>query len=203
MKIIEFEALDKAGKHTQTLLLKKFLEAKGYKVVNSEFHRYDTPTGKLIQQWLYKQYDVDTETIKLIMTADKQAQQKWFKELEEQEKVDFLILDRYYASNICYSQSEGLDIDWITTLQKHLRKPDISILLDISPEESMHRKGQHGANDRYESNRKLLTGVRQAYLDYFEAQPEKSIILKDIDKLSVEQVHEKITEELNTRFLIN
>lgn len=201
MRIIEVEGLDKSGKHTTCQALKKALEDKGFEVVQSEFHRYDTPTGKLIQQWLYKQYDVDTETIKLIMTADKQAQQKWFSQLEEQ-GVDFLILDRYSVSNLAYSEAEGLDMDWITNLQKFLRKPDFSIFLDIQPTTSMLRKGKHGDNDRYESDKSILTRAREAYIKYFEEKPNTSI-LYHLDEHTPEDVSAKVIEKTFEHFKID
>lgn len=159
MKIIAIEGLDKSGKHTQSNMLVDYLRSRGYKVEKSEFHRYDTPTGQLIQKWLYKEWDVDQTTIELIMAADKQAQQKWFKELEDQ-GVDFLILDRYTVSQFVYSLANDIEREWTIALQKYMRKPDLNIFIDIEAEESMRRKGKHGENDRYESDLKLLNGVR-------------------------------------------
>lgn len=89
MKIITLEGLDKSGKHSVSIALKEYLKKLGYKVEQSEFHRYDTPTGKIIRQFLYGDYNVSQETIELIMTADKFAQQDWFDELEEN-GTDFL-----------------------------------------------------------------------------------------------------------------
>lgn len=166
MKIIAIEGLDKSGKHTQSELLKKYLISKGYKVEKSEFHRYDTPTGQLIQQWLYGKYDADQKTIELIMSADKQSQQFWFDKLERS-GVDFLILDRYTTSQQVYSEANGIDPKWTKELQKFMRKPDVEIFIDISPEISMMRKGKHGDNDRYESNLKLLKDVRDIFLSKY------------------------------------
>ena len=117
MKIIAVEGLDKSGKHTQTNMLCQYLKDQGYNTIKSEFHRYDTPTGELIMKWLKKEWDVDQSTIELIMTADKQAQQKWFNELEQQ-GVDYLILDRYTGSQEVYSEASGIDPLWTHQLQK-------------------------------------------------------------------------------------
>lgn len=164
MKIIAIEGLDKSGKATQAKLLTEYLKTAGFKVVQSEFHRYDTPTGELVMKWLQKKWDVDQTTIELIMTADKQAQQKWFTELEEQ-GIDFLILDRYVGSQQVYSHTNGVSPIWTAMLQQYMRKPDIEIFIDISAEESMKRKGKHnnGENDRYESDLEMLKRVRQIY----------------------------------------
>jgi dTMP kinase len=185
MKIIVIEGLDKSGKHTQSNMLVDYLRSRGYKVEKSEFHRYDTPTGQLIKKWLYKEWDVDQTTIELVMAADKQAQQKWFKELEDQ-GIDFLILDRYTKSQFVYSLANDMPNDWVHQLQRFMRKPNMEIFIDIPAEESMKRKGKHGENDRYESDLKLLNEVRALFFWYSDVtidgigHPEE--IHKDIIK---------------------
>lgn len=199
MIIISLEGLDKAGKWSQSELLKEYLEDQGYKVIKSEFHRYDTPTGELIMKFLRKEWDVDQKTIELIMAADKQAQQNWFQELEQQ-GVDYLILDRYLASHQAYAVANGVDLDWILQLQKYSRKPDIEIYIDIDPEESMRRKGKHnnGQNDRYESNLRLLTKVREFYWRRRSESfgYESEWIFVD-GKRSIEEIHQEIVQKLH------
>lgn len=164
MEIIAIEGIDKSGKKSQCDLLVEWLKSEGLKVSQSEFHRYDTPTGKLIQEWLFKEYDVDQKTIELIMAADKYAQQKWFSELES-EGYDALVLDRYTASQYAYSVANGIRYEWINNILKDLRKPTLQILIDTPVELSMSRKGKYrdGTNDRYESDYAMLERVRGNY----------------------------------------
>ena len=185
MKIIVFEGLDKSGKHTVSTKVAEMMNEVGVKTVHSEFHRYDTPTGKLIQDWLYGRYDVSDRTIEMIMLADKQAQQEWFNELE-QDGVQYLILDRYLDSQLAYASYKDLSIyesvdfgpyelpatmvELVKEGHKGMREPDIVIYLSIDVETSMERKGQHGENDRYESDKKLLTHVK----DYFDEQADNN-----------------------------
>lgn len=197
MKIIAIEGLDKSGKYTASTLLAERLLLDGYRVVQSEFHRYDTPTGELIAKWLCGEWDVDQLTIELVMAADKQAQQQWFQELEESGNVDVLILDRYTASQMVYSQANGVDLEWASRLQDHMRQPDHEILIDIPAEVSMARKGKHnnGENDRYESDLELLKDVRKRYIDYIQPMlpefetPDNLIV--DGQK-SIDNIHEDI-----------
>ncbi|OBG93864.1 dTMP kinase [Mycobacterium sp. E3298] len=165
IKIIAIEGLDKSGKYSAANMLLDRLTVDGYKVAKGEHHRYDQPTGELIMKWLKKEYDVDQSTIELIMTADKQAQQKWYKQLED-EGYDFLILDRYTLSQLAYANANKIPVEWTVELQRYMRKPDIDIVIDISPEVSMGRKGKHneGQNDRYESDRAMLEEVRSNYI---------------------------------------
>jgi dTMP kinase len=108
---------------------------------------------------------VDQTTIELIMTADKQAQQKWFEELEA-EGVDVLILDRYIGSQQVYSYANGVSPMWTAVLQQYMRQPDMELFIDVTAEESMARKGKHnnGENDRYERDFELLSKVRELFL---------------------------------------
>lgn len=205
MKIIAFEGMDKSGKHTASDYLYDYLKEKGYNVVKSEFHRYDTPTGKLIQDYLYGKYDVSNETIQLIMSADKQAQQEWFKELED-DGVEFLILDRYTLSQKVYSNyfiKKNYQNPLKKTYYKNLyseiikgfRRPDLTIYLDNSSEVSMQRKGQWGENDKYESDKELLDFVRTEYL--------KLVVLNDNYLiLNSEQPIKKVLSDLTDNFNI-
>jgi dTMP kinase len=192
MKIIAIEGLDKSGKHTQTKMLAAYLEATGYKVMQSEFHRYDTPTGQLIMDWLTGKWDVDQYTIELIMTADKQAQQKTFDELEKQ-GVDFLILDRYTSSQQVYSKANDVAWDWTIELQRYMRYPDFEIFIDIPAEESMVRKGKHnnGENDRYESDLEMLNRVRDLFLHLAKERPS---LVRVNGMQSVQDVYETVVE---------
>jgi dTMP kinase len=201
MKTIAFEGLDKSGKAIQSEILhERILRTTKLKVVKSEFHRYDTPTGELIQKWLRKEYDVDQYTIELIMAADKQAQQKWIYDLESK-GTDILILDRYTTSQLVYAHASGVDPIWELNLQSKLRKPNIEIFLDIPPNESMIRKGKHGDNDRYESDIALLQKVRKNYFNYYDSidTTKQHVYIFDA-KLDIEDIHFQIWERLSYLF---
>lgn len=184
--IVAIEGLDKSGKYSQTNLLGKRLVDEGYKVMKSEFHRYDTPTGQLIMKWLKKEWDVSQKTIELIMSADKMNQQGWFQQLEQQ-GYDFLLLDRYTLSQAAYAVANEIDGRWVLELQKYMRKPDLDIVIDISPEESMKRKGKYGENDRYEEDKQLLEKVRANYLTFSTdySAPIKRVVngIKDVNEI--------------------
>lgn len=197
MFIIEFEGLDKSGKNTQSKKLKEYLENKGYKVEMTSFHRYDTPTGKLIRDWLYGEYQVSEETIKLIMAADKQAQMDNFREISK--TTDILILDRYSLSNICY-RKERLDRQWLIDLQRNYIEPDVTIFIDVTPMESMERKGEHGVNDRYERDRKLLENTRNNYkyeLSLREKEGKKVIVVENADNMNRSQISLKLNDAID------
>ena len=185
---MHWKDFDKSGKATQAKLLYERMKHAGFICEKSEFHRYDTPTGDLIRKFLYSEYDADQYTIELIMTADKQSQQNWFAKLNKQ-RVEFLILDRYTSSQIVYSLANGIKIEWTRSLQKHLIKPSLEIFIDIPVDVSMNRKGKNITDDKYETNKELLTNVRENYKRIFHNRSNGFTV----DGMqSVEEVHESI-----------
>lgn len=195
MKIIAFEGLDKSGKHSQSTLLYDKLKAMGHRVERSEFHRYDTPTGKLIMEFLTGKWEVSQHTIELIMAADKQAQQDWIAQLEEA-GIDYLILDRYTGSQTVYAAAQGVSPMWTERLLQYVREPDVELIIDIPTKESMSRKGKHndGQNDRYESDFSLLQAVRAGYLR------RDAITINGLQ--TKEQVHQDVCNALSTALLV-
>ena len=72
-----------------------------------------------------------------------------------------VICDRYLASSIAYGEAFGLDPEWLTTIQRYLPQPSLTIVLDIPPAASPERKQL--ARDRYEQDLALLDRVRASY----------------------------------------
>ncbi len=161
MKIIVFEGLDKSGKHTASLDFENKLKDQGYRVAKMEFPQYDTPIGQLISDWLHKKLDVDAHTFELLLAADKQSAQTKIQKFKDA-GYDYLIMDRYIHSQLAYGSYDN-DISWVEMLIKYTCKPDFVIYMDVSPDESIKRRGQHGDNDRYESDYKRLSKMSDAY----------------------------------------
>lgn len=194
MIIIEVEGLDKSGKKSQSDLLYKALYERGYNVEKSEFHRYETPTGELIRKFLDGEYQVNQLAIECIMAADKYAQLDWFNQIKE--TTDVLILDRYLTSQFVYSKANGVEIDFTLNLLEHMPAPDFHIYLDVSPEESMRRKGKWGENDKYESDLELLTEVRNHYLRVMQLEEEDGFAVVLDGTKPVDVLHEEILESI-------
>lgn len=171
-------------------MLYKALYERGLQVEKSEFHRYETPTGKLIRSFLDGEYQVNQKAIECIMAADKYAQLDWFNELSE--TTDVLILDRYLSSQIAYGKANGTETDFISNLLEYMPIADFHIFLDLSPDESMKRKGKWGENDKYEGDYKLLARAHENYLQMMklEEEDDKAVILDA--SLSVEELHQSI-----------
>jgi dTMP kinase len=194
MKIIAFEGIDACGKETQAELLTEWLREQGCLVFPESFPRYFTEIGKLIKAYLRDEIELTEEAAVMLFEVDKQDFQSVIHFMEE-EQCDFIVLDRYVLSNLAFGVAKGLDIDWLRDLQKKIRKPDITFILDISPETSVQRRSE--GRDKYEQDLALLEKARNSYLDLASTlQNEGELIFVINGERDPEEVQAEIQEVL-------
>lgn len=179
MKIISIEGLDKAGKHTATNVLFGFFTSKNVKVKRFSMPNYDTPVGKLIHAWLKREFKADTRTFELLQGADKQHAQTLIQDWEA-EGVEVLLIDRYLHSMWAYGAYDN-SREWLLELTRYMRRPDVTIYLDVEPEVSMHRKGKYGDNDYYESDLARLRATQDEYYRLLFEEQRDGIQVERID----------------------
>lgn len=163
-KIIEIEGIDGAGKTTLVRNLENFYEAAGKRVLSIKFPDYgETPTGKLIRQWLNKEWTTGDEVRDAFIHQCLQIVNRLdlLPAREDLEKYDLLLLDRYYTSTLIYGEMDGLDPTWLRHICHQLPAPDHTILLQISVEESFRRRPER--SDRYEERKDHMQRVLDAY----------------------------------------
>ncbi len=161
-KFIVFEGIDKSGKHTQAKMLLEHLKAKGVTAIYTEEPTPDNPAGRLIKDWLAGKFELKSgEAITLLYTADRYEHLKnvILPALAEGKVV---VCDRYYYSTIAYESAIfGVQQEWIKKLHEEVRKPDVTIFIDIDPEVSLARKRAR-PDDRLEKA-EFLEKVRDTY----------------------------------------
>ena len=158
--LIAFEGLDQSGKQTQAELLRDQLAATGRIVRLLSFPDYSTAIGAEVGRALRGGRDYTPEVMQLLYVANRY---EWKQEILSATKAGTVIVcDRYVASSVAYGEAQGLDPVWLVNIQKYLPQPDLTVLLDISPEVSVGRKTVD--RDRYERDLALLARVRNSYL---------------------------------------
>ena len=158
--LIAFEGLDQSGKQTQAELLRDRLTSDGRAVRLLSFPDYETVIGAEIGRALRGEGEYSAEVMQLLYVANRF---EWKGEIvRAKEAGTILVCDRYLASSIAYGEAQGLDVAWLTEIQKYLPQPDITFLLDIPPEVSARRKTED--RDKYERDLSLLARVRESYL---------------------------------------
>lgn len=159
---IVFEGIDGSGKSTQAKLLCQVV-AGSYLTAEPT----DSPIGKLIRDRLYSG-DTDMHVMRRLFAADRQdhVNNTILPVLSEGGVV---VSDRYLVSSMAYqSDSLGLqnqlnDILKINEQGRKLPVPDLTIYIDMLPEQIMGRLAERGqATDSFETL-DHLTRVREKY----------------------------------------
>src|SRR5262245_1087167 len=157
--LIAFEGLDQSGKETQARHLRARIAKDGWKVHALSFPDYDTPIGREIRQALDGAREFGPEVMQLLYVANR---------FEHKPQLEFwlsdggvVVCDRYRASSVAYGEAHGLDPARLAEIQRQLRAPDVTILLDIAPETAAKRKA--AGRDRFERDLDLLARVRESY----------------------------------------
>ena len=159
-RLIAIEGIDQAGKRTQAHLLADKIKGMGNRVSVWSFPDYGTPLGKQLRAYLRGRSRLDLRAVHLLYAANKwEVAGELTRRIERGEVV---IVNRYTPSNLAYGVAHGLPYRWLGALEEGLPKPDVVVVLDVSPRTSLARK-QRG-RDVHESDLAYLNRVRKAYL---------------------------------------
>lgn len=181
------EGIDGSGKSTQIELLNKWLidiGRKPYKISEPT----DSEVGVLIRKMLKNQNATDNNfqrTLALLFTADRMLLMKKIQNEEAMGKI--VISDRCFYSSIVYQN----DTNWLYQLNKHIRIPDVTILLDLNVDTALKRiKGE----DQFE-NKDFLTQIRERYLQLAQ---NKDIFVLNAEN-GVNKIHHDIKQILSPK----
>ena len=163
--LIAFEGLDQSGKQTQAERLVAALLERGREVRFLSFPDYVTAIGQEIERALHDGRDYAPDVMQLLYIANRYEHRP---EIETSLRSgEVIVCDRYLASSVAYGEAQGLEAEWLTAVQRLLPQPALTVLLDIPPEASLHRKRRE--RDRYERDLALLARVRDSYLRQAQA----------------------------------
>lgn len=158
--VISFEGLDQSGKQTQAERLLAAFREQARAAHFLSFPDYDTSIGAEIGRALRGDREYAADVMQLLYIANRyeyrRAIEGWLG------GGGIVVCDRYLASSVAYGDAQGLDAEWLRTIQTHLPQPSLTVLLDIPPEASLARKQRD--RDRYEQDLQLLARVRESYL---------------------------------------
>lgn len=114
------------------------------------------------------------------------------------EGVD-VICDRYYYSSLAYQGSE-IEGDWVRDMNLNcpaIRRPDVCVFLDLTPEQSMERiDGGRMTHEIYE-NVERLTRVRERFFSVFESLGDGENVCIVNAARGVEEIHADILARLD------
>lgn len=181
------EGMDAAGKATQSKMLAEKLGATRF-----SFPNYASDTGQAILLHLQKKWSAvagcswDCRQMECMKFVDGEyvpahplphhLDARVFQSLQTVNRIEILpeiyaalergpvVFDRYWQSAYIYGSLDGLDKEWLRTVQeKPMPRPDFNILIDVPVDAGFERRPER--RDRYETNRPFLEKVRTAYLE--------------------------------------
>lgn len=194
-KFIVFEGIDGSGKTSQMKMLAQYLESRG-KPCYTTHEPTDSPVGALLRSCLTGETDTNEKTIAALFAADRldhvlNEKDGILKKLSEGVNV---LCDRYYFSSFAYN-GEFVPFEWVVELNRPARevlRPDLTVFIDLTTEESMKRVSRRGETERYETAEKQLR-IRNRFFEVFGKFPEEkvAIVKSEADKA---QTQEKIRQ---------
>lgn len=171
---VVIEGVDGAGTTTQTHALAAALAARGLPV-HATREPSDGPIGVLVRQILAGRLVVpgmsgprppNWKTMALLFAADRADHVEAEIEPNLREGVT-VVSDRYYHSSVAYQSATAPGgiapseqvVRWVLELNRHARRPDLTIVLDISPEVAARRRAERSKGreiyDDFELQREL------------------------------------------------
>ncbi|MBU7046377.1 MAG: dTMP kinase [Theionarchaea archaeon] len=164
MTFVVFEGIDGSGKRTLCEYARRLLEEKGIHVKQYQYPDYESPWGKIIEDFLSKKRELDVLIQFLTYATDIVKDQKEIREYLK--KGDTILADRYITSTVAFQCARRFDIKKAVQFVDMFEfiPPDIIFYMNVSPETGRQRKkGQKGDLDRHEADLKFLEKVNALY----------------------------------------
>ncbi len=192
-KFIVVEGLDGSGKSAQVGLLINFLREKGKEVVVTKEPTTESESGRKIKQALRKEIFVEPLELQKFYVQDRKEhlENKVIPALKEEK---FVVSSRYAFSTFAYGYSDGLDVNLLVKLNEEFLLPDLTIIVDVSPESCVKRIEGRGEPKELFEQKEKLTKVNEIYKkipDMFE-----NVVMVNGEK-PIPEVFEDIKKEVS------
>lgn len=191
-KFIVIEGLDGSGKNAQIDLAIKFLKEKGKNVIETKEPTIESDAGRKIKQALRKEIAIEPLELQKLYVKDREEHLK-NKVIPALKRGEFVVSSRYAFSTFAYGYSDGLDVDLLVGMNKNFLLPDLTIIVDVTPESCVKRIENRGEEKELFEKLEKLTKVNEIY----KKIPEmfESVFIIDGEK-SIPEVFESIKKEL-------
>ena len=170
-KLIVFEGIDGCGKSTQIERLAARLRADGREVALTA-EPTDSVSGKMLRTALSGADKRSASEMAALFLLDRIHHNVSVGGIEETlaKGID-VICDRYYYSSLAY-QGCLTDPAWVRSMNldcPEIRRPDICIFLDLTPEQSMNRISKGRVTTEIYETVEQLTRVRDQFLSVIDS----------------------------------
>jgi dTMP kinase len=199
-RFVVLEGIDGSGTTTQVARLTERLRAARV-AVRATREPSDGPVGTLVRQVLTGRVVVPGgrapawATMALLFAADRMDHVE--SEIEPFVGAGGVVVsDRYDASSLAYqSVSSGAEardaVEWIRSLNRYVCRPDLTIVLDLSPDVAAERRMRRGeAAQLYEQN-EVQRALSAFYRDLARHMPNDRVAVIDAAG-SIDEVHSRV-----------
>jgi len=192
---IVFETIDGGGADTQTKLLFDKVK-KHHDCIFMDYPDYGNPIGRVLYDALHRKFDVHYGVIVLLQAADQAKDNSLLS--ESLRKGTTLIRNRSYVSNLAFPAARGFD--WRKSIAiadaAGVRRPDIAIFINTSPETSWRRK--HVEEKNLDMNEVDLEYQRRVHR-WYRYFVENRIFAKRWIEVNGEHGKEEIAREVESK----
>ena len=194
-RFIVFEGIDGAGKSTQIQLLVNRLKEQG-RTVYWTAEPTESVSGGLLRDALggiSKRTSCELAAMFVLDRIFHNVNPVNGIEKMLADGVD-VICDRYYYSSLAY-QGSLIDGDWVRDMNLNcpeIRKPDLCIFLDLTPQQSMARISKGRVTTEIYETEEQLTKVRNRFLTVIESLKGRDDVRIVNAAGTIEEIHEDI-----------
>ncbi|MBR5192254.1 MAG: dTMP kinase [Clostridia bacterium] len=204
-KLVTFEGCEGVGKSKQITLLQEYLKSK-----NIQYYLTREPGGSKVSEKirniiLDKNNSTMTDECEALLYASARAQ--LLKEIVKPklDNGELVFCDRYIDSSFAYQgYARGLGLEFVKRVNDYAVSnfmPDLTLFLNLPPEQAFKRKGGADAGDRLEqSGMEFHNKVYQGYLDLAKIYKDRFVVIDASG--TKEQTHNKIINALKEHGII-
>lgn len=194
-KFISFEGIDGCGKTTQIKFLEEYLLKQGYNILVLR-EPGGTKVGEKVRDILLDKNNFISPVTEMLLYASSRAQLVEEKILPALEKGQIVILDRFVDSSYVYQgYARGLGIEKVKLVNEIATMgilPDVTIYIDITPEEAMKRRGKREADRLEKESWEFHKKVREGYIKLVKEFPKRFVFIDGMQELM--KVHQHIID---------
>jgi len=192
---ITFEGPEGCGKSTHAKRLKNYLEGRDHQLILTH-EPGGTRLGKHIRELLLDPESVLSENTEVYLFAADRSEHVSKIILPALSSEKIVISDRFTDSTLAYQiGGRGLPEDsvrYICMVSSRGLIPDLTILLDVSPEIGIKRATQNGSMDRFEQEKiDFHKRVREKYLEIAKDDPKRVKVI-NTDEKGIDEVQDEI-----------
>lgn len=181
-KFLTIEGVEGVGKTTNIQFIKDWLSLHKIPYLTSR-EPGGTPIAEEIRQVLLTPRDeIVCDKTELLLMFAARAQHIEQIIVPELDKGNWVLCDRFTDATYAYQGAgRSMDSQIISDLESMIQgklRPDLTLILDIPPQEGLKRANKRGALDRFEHEKiEFFERVRESYQIIAKRDPERCVVI--------------------------